>query len=68
VIIAAFALDGPERCSGLSVMRHPAESLAMALGPEFALMQEVREQHRTPSGAAQSFIYASFRRQSDKAP
>lgn len=62
VIISAFALDGPERCSGLPVMRHSAESLAAALGPEFALVHQVPEQHRTPAGATQSFVYASFRR------
>lgn len=62
VIIGAFALDGPKRCSGLPVIRHSAESLATALGPEFVLVQQVSEQHRTPAGARQSFVYASFRR------
>src|SRR5437899_8332041 len=31
-IIGTFALDGPERCSGLNVSRHDAGSLAATLG------------------------------------
>lgn len=32
VSIATFGPDGPERCSGLPVMRHSAESIARELG------------------------------------
>ena len=48
-IFGAFALDGPEKCSGLPVMRHDA-GLAEFLGPDFALVAERRHEHVTPRG------------------
>jgi SAM-dependent methyltransferase len=64
-VIATFALDGPERCSGLPVKRYDAAMLAGALGPSFALLKSIREMHLTPWGAPQSFQYSVFRRVSD---
>lgn len=63
VIIATFAPDGPEKCSGLPVQRHDAASLAAALGSEFKLLDDWREEHLTPWGAAQNFIWCVFRRE-----
>jgi ubiquinone/menaquinone biosynthesis C-methylase UbiE len=62
-IVATFAADGPETCSGLPVMRFSAESLAFELGPRFRLVESVRHEHRTPRGVVQPFTYARFRRQ-----
>ena len=39
VIIGTFALDGPERCSGLPIVRHDAMSLGQMLGPSFELIE-----------------------------
>jgi SAM-dependent methyltransferase len=61
-IIATFALDGPERCSGLSVQRYDARSLATELGNTFALVRSATEIHTTPQGKPQPFIYGLFRR------
>ncbi len=61
-IIATFAPDGPERCSGLPVMRYDAASLADAVGPSFALTAERRHLHTTPWGSAQAFQFAVLRR------
>ena len=61
-IVATFAADGPERCSGLPVRRYDAEALAEGCGPEFLLMGSVRHIHHTPAGIAQSFQYATFER------
>jgi SAM-dependent methyltransferase len=60
-ILAAFAPDGPERCSGLPVMRHGPDNLAAELGPDFALMDTVEEDHSTPAGRNQRFCYCRFR-------
>lgn len=62
VIVSTFALDGPERCSGLPVQRYSAETLSVRLGSAFGLMKEAREVHATPGGSEQSFTYAVFRR------
>jgi len=61
VIIAAFALDGPPRCSGLEVVRYDAASLAGELGPGFELLESRPEVHVTPGGAEQRFEYHLFR-------
>jgi SAM-dependent methyltransferase len=62
VIIATFALDGPEKCSGLPVQRYSPETLAARLGPDFALVSGTAESHVTPKGATQRFSYAVLRR------
>ena len=41
-IIGTFALDGPERCSGLVVSRYDATSLAATLGSGFELIDTRR--------------------------
>ncbi len=62
VVIGTFALNGPERCSGLPVTRHDAVSLAAILGPEFELIDTRPHQHVTPWGATQQFQFSTFRR------
>ena len=62
VIIGTFAPDGPERCSGLPVVRHDAAALAAMLGHGFELIDARRHEHTTPWGAVQRFQFATFRR------
>jgi 2-polyprenyl-3-methyl-5-hydroxy-6-metoxy-1,4-benzoquinol methylase len=62
LIIATFALDGPEKCSGLPVQRYGPESLARAIGDEFEPIESWHEEHVTPWGATQSFNWCGFRR------
>ena len=61
-VIATFALDGPERCSGLEVRRYDGVTLAMELGPNFSLLKTVPETHVTTWGQQQSFQYSLLRR------
>jgi SAM-dependent methyltransferase len=61
-IIATFALDGPERCSGLPVMRYDPASLGQTLGRAFQLVDTRRHAHVTPWGSDQSFQFSVFRR------
>ena len=60
-IIATFALDGPERCSGLSVVRYDPASLGETLGRSFQLVDTRRHTHATPWGTEQSFQFSVFR-------
>lgn len=62
IVIATFALDGPERCSGLPVQRHDGASVTRLLGAEFEPIEEDREVHRTPGGAEQRFSWTVLRR------
>jgi SAM-dependent methyltransferase len=61
-IIATFASDGPERCSGLPVTRYDAASLSETLGSAFVLSDTQRHEHATPSGTPQRFQFSTFRR------
>ena len=62
VIIATFALDGPERCSGLEVHRYDSDGLAVEFGDGFTLLDSVDTVHTTPRGVSQAFMYALFQR------
>ncbi len=57
VIVATFAEDGPLQCSGLPVMRYDPEGLHAEFGEPFTLLRHREEEHRTPSGGIQKFIY-----------
>lgn len=57
VIVATFAEDGPEQCSGLPVIRYRPEDLHAQFGTGFALLQHCREAHLTPAGKTQPFVY-----------
>lgn len=61
-VIGTFAPDGPEKCSGLPVVRHDAESLAALLGSGFALVEHRRHEHVTPWGSVQKFQFSTFRK------
>ena len=61
-IIAVFAPDGPEMCSGLDVSRWDERSLAEELGADFHLVESRRETHTTPRKTEQRFLYARFQR------
>ena len=62
-MIASFALDGPEKCSGLLVQRYSHEILEQTLGPDYHLIAKDQEMHLTPAGKPQSFIYDLFRKE-----
>jgi trans-aconitate methyltransferase len=62
IVIATFAPDGPERCSGLPVQRYSPQSLADTLGEAFALLEADSMDHRTPGGVIQHFQFSRFTR------
>jgi len=61
VIVAAFASDGPAKCSGLEVARYAPQELHGQLGLDFELLDSAREEHRTPAGVIQPFTYCLCR-------
>jgi len=62
VVLATFAPDGPERCSGLPICRYDEAGIVDELGPAFALVRHWQELHETPGGAKQSFQWCVLRR------
>jgi 2-polyprenyl-3-methyl-5-hydroxy-6-metoxy-1,4-benzoquinol methylase len=61
-IFGTFALDGPEKCSGLPVTRYSAESLSVLLGADFVLIDSRHHEHSTPWQTVQRFQFSTFRR------
>ncbi len=61
VVLATFAEDGPELCSGLPVARYSAARLADVLGEGFELVETRREEHVTPKGVMQPFTWVVAR-------
>lgn len=59
MIIATFGLEGPQKCSGLDVVRYDAPSLLNEFGAQFRLVESLLETHQTPFGIAQQFLYCS---------
>jgi len=60
VIIAAFDVNGPKKCSGLEVMHYSPEKMSAVLGDSFQLIDTSTENHVTPGGSSQSFVYCRF--------
>lgn len=61
VIVATFATDGPDKCSGLPVTKYDPESLHAEFGADFRLTESMRETHVTPAGGEQRFVYCYCR-------
>ncbi|MDX1823808.1 MAG: class I SAM-dependent methyltransferase [Thiohalomonadales bacterium] len=60
LILAAFAIGGPTRCSGLDIVQYDAEKLARELGEGFTLAEQQSETHLTPDNQPQLFTYFRF--------
>jgi hypothetical protein len=61
VIIGTFSTDGPSKCSGLDVKQYDENSMKKKF--EAAGLRNIeckREDHITPSGAVQNFVFCSF--------
>ncbi|MEO7476946.1 MAG: class I SAM-dependent methyltransferase [Gemmatimonadales bacterium] len=61
VIVASFGPEGPTRCSGLEVTRYSPEGMHAEFGATFRLLDSVSEDHHTPGGAVQAFVYCLCR-------
>lgn len=62
VIVATFADDGPTECSGLPVVRYSADRLHAEFGEPFTLLNQATEEHETPFGTLQKFVYCYCRK------
>ncbi|MFQ5532204.1 MAG: methyltransferase domain-containing protein [Candidatus Nanoarchaeia archaeon] len=62
VIIAAFSLEGAEKCSGLDVRRYNQNMIQKFLGSDFKLLEHFSYLYYTPSGNARPYVYTLFKR------
>ena len=65
LVVATFALDGPDKCSGLPVRRYDADGLAAEFADGFEPVATSHESHHTPFATDQSFTYVVLRRRHD---
>jgi len=61
VIVSTFGPHGPQKCSGLDVVRYDSESLHDEFGRRFQLIESSSEIHDTPFGTTQEFLYCYCR-------
>lgn len=62
IIVATFAPDGPDKCSGLEVVRYDEDGLHYEFGDDFEVVDSTRETHHTPFGTDQKFVYCYCRK------
>ena len=62
IVIGVFSPQAPPQCSGLPVQRYSAKNLADFFGKGMKLEKHVYEDHETPSGVRQNYVYCLFRR------
>lgn len=60
--IGTFSETGPEKCSGLSVKHYSEQTLASELKNGFDKIRCITEDHTTPFGTKQNFLFCSFKR------
>ena len=61
-VLAMFGPEGPLQCSGLEIRRYNVSMLEELLGPEFKLQSHELENHQTPTGSTQQFLYSCWTR------
>jgi trans-aconitate methyltransferase len=61
-VFGVFGPDGPTSCSGLPVQQFDEELLSKLLGPKFKIARSFTNNHTTPSGASQQFLWATAQR------
>jgi hypothetical protein len=59
-VLATFGPEGPDRCSGLEVQRYSIEALTELLDEDFKLKSFEIEDHTTPTGNVQQFLYSCW--------
>lgn len=66
LIIMAFSIGGPQKCSGLDIVQYDENKLLAELGEGFKSLEVGEEVHITPSGSEQKFAYFHFLRMIEK--
>lgn len=62
LIIGTFSENGPKKCSGLDITQYDETKLKAVFERDFELLDSFTEDHRTPFGTIQNFIFCSFKK------
>ena len=65
VIVSTFSVNGPKKCSGLDVKQYSEDSMK-TLFTGFEHIKSFEEEHLTPWGSSQIFIWGVFRKRGDE--
>ena len=61
IIVGTFSVDGPKKCSGLEIQQYDESGMKTKFeNASFKNIECKREDHITPSGAVQNFVFCSF--------
>ena len=60
LVIGTFSEEGPKKCSGLDITQYNVKTLPLVFAKHFALIDCSTEDHDTPFGTKQNFIFCSF--------
>ena len=60
--IGTFSVDGPKQCSGLDIRQYDEELLRKTFASGFKAINTFREDHITPSGNKQNFLFCTFQK------
>ena len=60
LILGTFSEDGPLKCSGLPITQYSVEKMEAVFGEDFELENCFTEDHETPFGTVQNFIFCHY--------
>lgn len=60
MVIGTFSENGPLKCSGLPIKQYSETELEKTLAKDFTKLGCIREDHTTPFGTRQNFLFCSF--------
>jgi trans-aconitate methyltransferase len=62
LIISTFSNNGPDECSGLKVQQYSEKELTKKFNKTFKKLECFAENHITPSGGRQNFLFCVFQK------
>ncbi|WP_373707675.1 class I SAM-dependent methyltransferase [Kaistella sp.] len=62
LVIGTFSENGPLKCSGLEISQYSEEKLISTFEDHFEKIETVLEDHETPFGTTQNFLFCSFKK------
>ncbi len=63
MVVGTFSEDGPIKCSGLAIQQYNEENLEGLLINDFDKIRCIKEDHITPFGTRQNFLFCCFKKQ-----
>lgn len=62
LILGTFSSLGPEMCSGLKIKQYSEKQLTKTFNTDFKKIECFTENHQTPSGSIQNFLFCVFQK------